>query len=115
MTDSKIDLKAFIRNFVNQLPKNRDRKKPLICLEFRERDSDEFAARIAIYRIESLRVLWFKYTGENWTGRESNWTLHEGGYRIIRILPPGRGNQVFYRYDKEYPSMAVIQVERSYE
>lgn len=115
MTNPKVDLMVFMRNFVNQLPKNRDRTKPLICLEFKDRHSGGFTAKIAIYRIESLKILWFKYTGENWDGRESSWTLGEGRYRIIRILSPSNRNKVFFKYDKNYPSMAVIQVEQSHD
>lgn len=111
MTNVKVDLKDFIRNFVNKIPKNRDRKKPLICLEFSERGTGRFNSRIAIYRIESLNIIWYKFTDERRDMNSKDWTVRERDWKVANIIPPPLTQKLSPAGFGDYSSLAVIQVE----
>lgn len=110
---NKVDLKDFIRNFVNTIPKNRGKDEPIICLEFRQRDTEEFYSRIAIYRVESLRILWYKFTNsERDRNRLRDWPVTEQEWKVINILPPTLSRKIS---PDDPSSLAIIQVESFYD
>lgn len=108
MTTKRVDLKDFIRNLANNLPKNRDRKAPIICLEFKGGHSTDFGSRIAIYRIESLKILWYRFV-EKYSGDDEKtlkeWTVDDEYWRVVNIVPPK-----LIERTKGDSSLATIQV-----
>lgn len=91
----KVDLKDFLREFVNQIPKVKNRKTPIICLEFKNRHDDGYFSRIDIYRIESLRIVKYKLTDSNarLTGLRE-WPVTGGDWRVAEIVPPNITHKV---------------------
>ena len=112
MTDERIDLKDFIRNLINSLPKDRDRNKPIICLEFKGRYAYEFSSRIVIYRVESLRVLWYRFVNDSLnppTKFLKEWVIEDGYWKVVNISPP---QSAFSAVTKGgHSSLPIIQVE----
>lgn len=107
MAEFQADLKVFIRKLVNQLPKNRDKTKPIIRLEFKESYSREFFSRIDIYRIESLNILWYRFTDNDPEKPLTGWSVTANDFRVINIIPPSMSiGKVTAN------SLPVIQVEK---
>lgn len=90
MTKKPVDLKDYIRNLINSLPKNRNRDKPIICLEFKGKHSPDFGSRIAIYRVESLRILWYKFANPRRGDVQhlKDWTIEDSYWQVVNIVPP---------------------------
>lgn len=103
----KVDLKDFIREFVNTIPKNKNKTLPIISLEFYRGSLNTFVNRIDIYRIESLKIVSYRFSTEAGRTGFSEWTVPSGEYSVINILPPTKSKRIGCRPGR---SLAVIQV-----
>ncbi len=110
MADAKkVDLKDFIRNFVNKIPKDRDKKKPLICMEFSDPGSiSGYSSRVYIYSIESLNIIRYRYT-EGPSEDTQEWSVPVETYTVVNLLPPtGRSKKILPQSVES--NLGVIQV-----
>lgn len=114
MDAKKVDLKDFIRNFVNKIPKDRGKNIPLICMEFSDLGSPGgYSPRIYIYGIESLKIIRYKYSAEGNGENCQQWSVPSDSYEVVNLLPPIGPNKRIVGLKSVENNLGVIQVGNS--
>lgn len=100
MDNTQIDLKKFIRNFVNRIPKDRDREKPLFSMMFLSPGSvSGYSDHIYVYAIESLKILRYRFSTEQSDTQNHQWSIPDADYCIVDLLPPVAPPRVLVKRD----------------
>jgi len=106
MDEHYIDFKVFLRNFVNRIPKDRNRTLPLIKIEFEDAEvPGDVSDPIYLYRIESLNILHYKYRDQ---GSTHTWSVPGGSYAVVSIRAPKHKKSILPRSIDEV--LGIIRV-----
>jgi hypothetical protein len=92
---TKVNLKKFIRNFVNRIPKDRDREKPLFSMAFESPGTPSgYSSSIYVYAIESLKVIRYRYSTEPSDTKNNHWSIPDEDYEVVSLTPPKAPHRV---------------------